>query len=201
MGVSQRFGDSVGYLLVGAATAVRPENLAVVPMRRLAMLTPESAAEFNGVPAVGDEMTFIGLGALGSQLFMNLWCSGFGRWTLIDRDLHLPHNDSRQALINGIGEFKASAMANFAAAIFPEHKPAHIVPDMLTPGAQAKEIEVAIEKSVAVIDCSASVAVGRHIAHSYGGHRRISAFLNPSQLTSFYLRSQPIGVFGSISSR
>jgi len=147
MGVSQRFGDSVGYLLAGAVAAVRPENLAVVPMRRLAMLTPESAAEFNGVPAVGDEMTFIGLGALGSQLFMNLWRSGFGRWTLIDRDLHLPHNDSRHVLINGIGEFKANAMANFAAAIFPEH---------------------------------ASVAVGRHIAHSYGGHRRISAFLNPS---------------------
>lgn len=106
-------------------------------MRRLAMLTPESAAEFNGVPAVGDEMTFIGLGALGSQLFMNLWRSGFGRWTLIDRDLHLPHNDSRHALVKSIGEFKASAMANVAAAIFPEHKPVYIVADVLTPGAQA----------------------------------------------------------------
>ena len=180
MGVSQRFGDSIGYLLGGAVASVHPENLSVVPMRRLAMLTPESAAEFNGVQAVGDAMTFIGLGALGSQLFMNLWRSGFGRWTLIDRDLHLPHNDSRHTLVNGIGEFKASAMANFAAAIFPEHKPAHIVADVLTPGAQAKEIEVAIEKSIAVIDCSASVAVGRHIAHFYGGHRRISAFLNPS---------------------
>ena len=47
-------------------------------------------------------------------------------------------------------------------------------------GCECKGIEVAIEKPIAVIDCSASVAVGRQIAHSYGGYRRISAFLNPS---------------------
>src|SRR5207253_414014 len=109
-----------------------------------------------------------------------LWRSGFGQWTLIDRDLHLPHNDARHALVNGIGEFKASAMSNLAAAIFPEHKPAHIVADVLTAREYAEEIGTAIEKSVAVIDCSASVAVGRHLAHSYGGPRRISVFLNPS---------------------
>ena len=144
------------------------------------MLIPATAAEFNGVNAVSDPMVFIGLGALGSQLFMNLWRSGFGRWTLIDRDLHLPHNDARHALVNSIGEFKASGMSNLAAAIFPEHRPAHIVTDVVTPRDVAPAVETAISESFAVIDCSASVAVGRHLARSYGGPRRVSAFLNLS---------------------
>jgi integrative and conjugative element protein (TIGR02256 family) len=190
LGVSQRFGNNVGYLLGGAVAAARPEQLRVVPMRRMAMLTPESAAEFNGVQSVADAMAFIGLGALGSQLFMNLWRSGFGRWTLIDRDLHLPHNDSRHALVNGIGEFKARAMASFAGAIFPEHVPAHIVADVLTAGSRGMEVQAAIQNCVAVIDCSASVAVGRHLAHSYGGGRRICVFLNPSG-TDLVLLAEP----------
>jgi hypothetical protein len=190
LGVSQRFEGSVGYLLGGALATAHPEDLPVVPMRRLALLTPESAAELNGVPAVADPMTLVGLGALGSQVFMNLWRSGFGRWTLIDRDLHLPHNDARHILVDAIGEFKAPAMAGFAAGIFPEHMPAAIVADVLTPREQASAIEAAIENSVAVIDCSASVAVGRHLAHSYGGHRRISLFLNPSA-TDLVLFAEP----------
>ena len=144
------------------------------------MLTPATAAEFNGVNAVSDHMAFIGLGALGSQLFMNLWRSGFGRWILIDRDLHLPHNDARHAMVNGVGEFKAGAMSNLAAAIFPEHKPAHIVADVVTPRDLARAVESAISESVAVIDCTASVAVGRHLARAYEGPRRVSVFLNPS---------------------
>jgi integrative and conjugative element protein (TIGR02256 family) len=190
LGVSQRFGNSVGYLLSGAAASAHPENLDVVPMRRMALLTPTSAAEFNGVKPVEDRMTLIGLGALGSQLFMNLWRSGFGQWTLIDRDLHLPHNHARHALVNGIGEFKASAMSKLAAGIFPEHVPAHIVADVLVPGERAREIGSTIEKSAAVIDCSASVAVGRHLARSYDGPRRISAFLNPSA-TDLVLLAEP----------
>lgn len=190
LGVSQRFGENVGYLLGGAVATAHPEQLGVVPMRRMAMLTPQSAAQFNGVLSVADPMAFIGLGALGSQLFMNLWRSGFGRWTLIDRDLHLPHNDSRHALVNGIGEFKASAMAAFAGAIFPDHVPAHIVADVLAPGSRELEIQTTIENSIAVIDCSASVAVGRYLAHSNSGHRRMSIFLNPSG-TDLVLLAEP----------
>jgi integrative and conjugative element protein (TIGR02256 family) len=159
-------------------------------MRRMAMLTPETAAQFNGVPPIAGAMAFVGLGALGSQLFMNLWRSGFGRWTLIDRDLHLPHNDSRHALVNGIGEFKARAMASFAGAVFPEHVPAYIVADVLTPGSGGIEVQTAIENSAAVIDCSASVAVGRHLARSYGGGRRVCVFLNPSA-TDLVLLAEP----------
>jgi len=190
LGVSQRVGNSVGYLLRGAAATVHPEALAVVPMRRLAMLTPGTAAEFNGVNALSDPMTFIGLGALGSQLFMNLWRSGFGRWTLIDRDVYLPHNDARHALTNGIGEWKASAMSNLAATIFPEHRPTPIVADVVIPRDLGPAIETAILESVAVIDCSASVAVGRHLAQSYGGPRRVSVFLNPLA-TDLVLLAEP----------
>jgi len=181
---------AAGLLVSLHCATAHPEQLGVVSMRRMAMLTPQSAAQFNGVRSVADPMAFIGLGALGSQLFMNLWRSGFGRWTLIDRDLHLPHNDSRHALVSGIGEFKASAMTAFAGAIFPEYVPAHIVADVLALGSRELEIQTAIENSIAVIDCSVSVAVGRYLAHSYGGHRRMSIFLNPSG-TDLVLLAEP----------
>jgi integrative and conjugative element protein (TIGR02256 family) len=71
-------------------------------------------------------------------------------------------------------------MSNLAGAIFPEHRPAPIVADVVIPGDLAPAVEAAISDSVAVIDCSASVAVGRHLARSYDGPRRVSAFLNPS---------------------
>jgi len=79
---------------------------------------------------------------------------------------------------------------SLAGAIFPEYVPAHIVADVLALGSRELEIQTAIENSIAVIDCSASVAVGRYLAHSYGGHRRMSIFLNPSG-TDLVLLAEP----------
>ena len=180
LGVSQRFAGSVGLLIGGSFSEVAPSQLPVIPMRRLSLLTPEAAAAFNGVAAVADCMSFVGLGALGSQVFMNLWRSGFGQWTLIDRDWHLPHNNARHALIDAVGESKAMAMADQAAKIFPDRAPKSIAADLLVPGSQLAELEAAFEGSRVVIDCSASVPVGRQLSRGFSGGRRISAFLNPS---------------------
>jgi integrative and conjugative element protein (TIGR02256 family) len=180
LGVSQRFNGNVGLLIGGGFGETTPSQLSVIPMRRLSLLTLESAAAFNGVEAVADSMAFVGLGALGSQVFMNLWRSGFGQWTLIDRDWLLPHNHARHALIEGVGESKAMAMADQAAKIFPDQVPKSMAADLLVPGSQLAELEAAFQGSRVVIDCSASVAVGRQLARRFPGGRRISAFLNPS---------------------
>jgi len=180
LGVSQRFNGNVALLIGGGFGETTPSQLSVIPMRRLSLLTPEAAAVFNGVEPVADSMAFVGLGALGSQVFMNLWRSGFGQWTLIDRDWLLPHNHARHALIEGVGESKAMAMADQAAKIFPDQAPKSIAADLLVPSSQLAELEAAFESSRAVVDCSASVAVGRQLARAFSGGRRISVFLNPS---------------------
>jgi integrative and conjugative element protein (TIGR02256 family) len=190
LGISERFEGSVGYIVGNSFAVAKPEELRVLSMRRLELLTPETAAQFNGVAPVSDPMVIVGLGALGSQLFLNLWRSGFGRWTLIDRDLQMPHNDARHALAGSLGECKAYAMAALAAKIFPEQPPVPIIADVLTPGVFLAKIETAISKSAAVIDCSASVAVGRQLARSFEGGRRVSVFLNPSA-TDLVLLAEP----------
>jgi hypothetical protein len=180
LGISQRIDGNVGLLIGGAFGEATPSQLLVIPMRRLSLLTPETAAALNGVNPVADSMVFVGLGALGSQVFMNLWRSGFGKWTLIDRDWYLPHNNARHALSDAVGEFKATAMANLAAKVFPDQAPRSIVADLLVAGSQMGELQAALESSRAIIDCSASVAVGRQLARELPGGRRISAFLNPA---------------------
>ena len=111
---------------------------------------------------------------------MNLWRSGFGRWTMVDRDTQFPHNNARHFLTNSIGEFKADAVAQEAAKIFPEHPPKSMTCDVSVPGSYLEELQATFETSKAVIDCSASVAVGRRLAREFAGGRRISAFLNPT---------------------
>ena len=179
LGVSAKHGNSVGRL-IGAAGSVDPAKISVVPFRRLETLSPELAAQFNGTPGNASPMLLVGVGALGSQIFVNLLRAGFGRWTLLDRDLHLPHNAARHALPGLIGEFKAMAMANLAKAILPGDQTEFIVADLLDSRSDQEAIDAAIKKSEAIVDCSATVAVARKLAKNDEGGRRVSIFLSPS---------------------
>jgi len=192
LGVSQRHAGNVGLLIGGTFDEATPQKVPVIPMRRLQLLTPEAAAAFNGVPSVSDPMTFVGVGALGSQIFMNLWRSGFARWTIIDRDWQFPHNNARHFLTDSVGEFKAIAIADQAANIFPEQPPKSMTCDVSVPGDQIGQLQATFENSKAVIDCSASVAVGRRLAREFAGGRRISAFLNPTG-TDLVVLTEPEG--------
>ena len=71
---------------------------------QLYMLNPilsfsrEWGTRLNGLSSRNNrKITIVGLGALGSQVFMNLIRAGQGEWTLIDKDLLLPHNLARHA--------------------------------------------------------------------------------------------------------
>jgi hypothetical protein len=179
LGISAKHGKTVGRL-IGAAGSVDPAKISVVPFRRLETLSAEMAAQFNGTPGSASPMLFVGVGALGSQVFVNLLRAGFGRWTLLDRDLQLPHNAARHALPGLIGEFKAMAMANLAKAILPGDQTEFIVGDLLDSRSDQNAIDAAIKKSEAVVDCSATVAVARKLARNNEGGRRVSIFLSPS---------------------
>jgi Prokaryotic homologs of the JAB domain/ThiF family len=179
LGISVKHGPTVARL-IGVTGNVDPVKISVVPFRRLETLSPELAAQFNGTPGSASPMLFVGVGALGSQVFVNLLRAGFGRWTLLDRDLHLPHNAARHALPGLIGEFKAMAMANLAKAILPGDQTEFIVADLLDSRSDQEAIDAAIKKSEAIVDCSATVAVARKLAKNDEGGRRVSIFLSPS---------------------
>lgn len=145
-------------------------------------LSHSVAAGLNGTMPRTEKMSLIGLGALGSQVFANFVRSGFGKWYLIDRDHMLPHNPARHAMPVQIGENKAKVMAYFGEAVIPNQGTTEAIDaDILRPGALREEIVGALRGSTVVVDCSASVAVARHIARDLeNGPRGISIFLNPT---------------------
>lgn len=166
--------------IIGAGGNVQISTLPVVAFRRLMTLSPELASAFNGVEPNSDRMSFVGLGALGSQVFNNLVRSGFGIWSLIDKDFQFPHNNARHFLFEMAGESKAEAMAAIARAVLPSRPAVALVADVISPKDLTDQVSAALRESSVVVDCAASVAVSRKLARDFEGGRRISVFLNPT---------------------
>ncbi len=146
-------------------------------------LSRQQAAALNGVSPSSMALTAIGAGALGSQVVPKLVQSGFGVWTIIDDDHLLPHNPARHQFSNcWVGQPKAELLAGFCDSFFEGTGTARgIVANVLVPGAKEPDVKAALESCEAIIDFSASVAVGRVLAHYTGAiGRRVSVFLNPT---------------------
>ena len=142
------------------------------------------AARLNGEDHA-DEMRLVtvGLGALGSQVVMNLARSGFGTWTLVDHDFLMPHNVVRHAL-NGhyVGWNKAEAVASSANTIVKGANLFSALPvNVLYPGNQTQKLSKALAEADAILDMSTSVSVARMLARdTESAARRVSLFLTPS---------------------
>ena len=159
---------------------------------QIGMLNPafsfsrERAAEFNGLSSRSSKkIAAVGLGALGSQVFMNLVRAGYGEWTLIDEDFLLPHNLARHALPGVfIGGAKSRWMAELANHTIDGDSIADsIIADVLN-SQEAPEtlekLEEVFTNAEIILDASASVSVARHLVHDIDSSaRRISIFLNP----------------------
>ena len=159
---------------------------------RIGMLNPasslsrENAAQLNNVfPQASRKIVAVGLGALGSQIFMNLIRAGYGKWILIDEDFLLPHNFSRHAL-SGVftGGPKSRRMAELANhTIDGEPIADWIVADVLSPlesSETSQKVKEAFNPAEIILDASASVPVARRLALDINSSaRRISVFLNP----------------------
>ena len=124
----------------------------------------------------------IGQGALGAQVVSNLLRVGFGSWTLVDRDLLLPHNLARHALLGtAYGLPKALCMAATLSNTISDSRLQPLICDVLDPGDQAEQLGTHLGEAEVVFDFSASTAVARHLANDNSSNaRRISIFLNPS---------------------
>ena len=159
---------------------------------RLGMLNPvfslsrEGAARLNGLSSIyNKKITAVGLGALGSQVFMNLIRAGCGEWTLIDKDFLLPHNLVRHALDgSSVGFSKVRKLAESANKTIDGDPIADsIVADVLNPlelPETLQKVKEAFNSAEIILDASASVSVARHLVHDVDSSaRRISIFLNP----------------------
>lgn len=145
-----------------------------------AMLTPDKAAEYNGLPAAtATAYVVVGVGSLGSQLVTTLHKAGQGTWLLLDEDVELPHNPSRHQLGGRhVGRAKAEALAEELNLLYETPRVSYRVVDVLQ---AADELAASYAAADVVLDTSASVAVARHLALDVSAPaRRISVFLNPT---------------------
>lgn len=183
IGVWALYDNQIGTLLT-LDTTKRGEEIELRMLNPCSNFSRELAAACNGLTERAEtRIAVVGLGALGSQVFLNLLRAGYGEWTLIDNDHSLPHNAARHALYGGItGLPKAGVLANVAnATIGGPPIATALVADVLDPGEQGERVTNSLQQAEVILDCSASIAVARHLAHEVDSlARRVSLFLNPA---------------------
>lgn len=174
----------ISRLLGGFDKNRNGENTKVMQLSVVYSLSRQLAAAYNGIgDRISDKITLVGVGALGSQLFMNLIRSGSGEWTIIDNDYLMPHNLARHALIgSGVGRSKAECMEYWANdTIYGENIAHSITADILDPREHEAEVKKALEESDIILDISTSIAAERYLALDVQSKaRRVSMFLNPA---------------------
>jgi integrative and conjugative element protein (TIGR02256 family) len=147
-------------------------------------LSRQLARELSGLTNdVNPNVVAIGLGALGSQVLVNLVREGYGEWTLIDNDIVLPHNLVRHAGFTAfIGSSKARSLAIVCNDLIDGEPIAKsIIADVMHPGDNRKEIQTSLQSTDVILDMSASVVVSRFITRDAdSAARRACMFLNPS---------------------
>lgn len=154
-------------------------SVPLLPIKVLRELNRKTAQSFAGVAVTDRRVMLIGWGALGSQVHMNLERIAWGRWVVVDDDHLLPHNVVRHAASrNVLGWPKSAVAAAMARDLMTEATASHLVCDVLDPKEAEGELSTRIQQSDVILDCSASVAVARHLASDLaGGPRRVSAFI------------------------
>jgi Prokaryotic E2 family A/ThiF family len=182
LGLWQMEGGTAGYLLGGSVKADSLQSIPIDILNPTFELTRDGAAALNGDVPSEVKVSAIGMGALGSQVTTHLVRSGFGSWTALDPDFLLPHNVARHELTaSDVGRSKSAAMQNRLNSILAEPAmTAMIEANVVNPGERANQVRAAFENADVILDFSASLAVGRMLAHDSGVTRRCSVFLNPT---------------------
>jgi integrative and conjugative element protein (TIGR02256 family) len=179
----ERWNDELAEIYNNKPNTEASKNLKIGVLRPSIDFTKDQAALFNGVVDKEQETKIaqIGTGALGSNLFWNLSRMGFGKWTVVDEDILLPHNLARHVLGKpNLGFPKSAAVSVHANNLLNsnEHS-SYIWDDFLSPK-DPEKIQNSFREAELIIDASTSIAVERElVSDKYGNGRRISIFLNP----------------------
>ncbi len=181
IGIWQEMDGHLG-MLTPVDREQRGEDVPVLLLNPCFDLTRASLSRLNGRSEGRNDLKVmgVGVGALGSQVVVNLSRAGFGRWTLIDPDRLMPHNLARHALDGDfVGLNKALAVARVADSISCEDRAVvGLDADFLR---APDEVREALSSSDAILDMTASVAVQRYLARDADSPgRRVCTFLTPS---------------------
>lgn len=162
----------------GQTTEWRDQD--IYPVEILFDNDPAAARKQSGITDEGPVGVVIGAGALGSAL-LNLWGrSGWGRWTVIDKDHIKPHNLSRHtAFAQHIGEPKTTVVASLHAAIT---KDASVITPLHADACDFAQPSVisSLKLSSLVVDASTTLEYPRGASEIEGVARHISVFVTPS---------------------
>ncbi|MDC8640398.1 ThiF family adenylyltransferase [Xanthomonas hortorum] len=173
-----RFYTSVGILQEEQAHDW--EAIGLDPVTVLWENTADRARSQSGHPDSGPKGTVVGAGSLGSAL-LELWIrSGWGTWTVIDKDHIRPHNLARHSALNfQIGQPKVLAVSRLVEGITRGAS-------MLT-GVEADvmssanpEVARALRASDLVVDATADLSYPRASSANEGRARHVSVFVTPS---------------------
>lgn len=101
--IQNKFGvyESQPGLLLQPNPDKKGQKIDLIILNPTFTLSRAKAAYLNGISdriPQKPKIAAVGVGALGSQIFTNLIRSGYGEWTIIDKDCLLPHNLSRHEL-------------------------------------------------------------------------------------------------------
>lgn len=181
LGVWEMNGGIPGILFNGD---VKETSMRIDPLKVMFSFSRELAFALNAIfKPETYKITLVGVGALGSQIFMNLIRAGYGIWTLIDNDRLLPHNLARHALFGAVvGSSKAEYLSMLANDILDGQEAAkYITADVLNPGEDKENVEKSLKESDVIVDISTSIAVARYLTRDVESEaRRASLFLTPS---------------------
>lgn len=183
LGILEKFGNKIVKLFnVKKAPDSAFEELKVGILKPHFEFNKEMARRLNGRKEKNDpKIVAIGLGAIGSEIFMNCIRAGYGKWVLIDDDIFLPHNMARHDLgYFDVGIQKVERLEQKANQILGESVSKAIVANIIRDNSN-ETISSAFEEADIILDMTASTAATKSIAKiSKAQARIVSIFLNPS---------------------
>lgn len=182
IGIWGVYDSTVGKLIPVDKTK-NGQHLPIILLNPLFSFSRNLATYLSGLATEKQRrIVAVGVGAVGSQVFINLIRMGYGEWTLLDKDFLLPHNLGRHALTaNSVGYPKATSLASTANAMMGTQEPVAegVATDILKP-VDPEKVKSVLENADVILDASTSIAVARHLAHyPSSSARRISLFVNP----------------------
>ncbi|MBD2095922.1 ThiF family adenylyltransferase [Trichocoleus sp. FACHB-591] len=174
--------QAVGVLLGENTISSDLKKIEIYALAVRRCLSSETLSVLSGY---GEELrpsiTAIGAGALGSKIIELAARCGFGQWSVIDKDIFLPHNLVRHVLGDwAVGTPKANALQDFVNDLVPDNPIGKVVvADVINPQ-NSQEIDDVFNNADLILDMSASVSVARQLCEHATNKRRASLFLSPS---------------------